>query len=315
MTLLGTHGAALGSPCGRIGVGDGGFDLVGQRADQVGSGGQIVPPHRMVAQPLRDAGEPRQRALAGVAVAGVVEPPIQDGGPVVGGVEFPAAGDCRELGDRVGAVCGEQQQVGAEGGPGRLVDQAGHNLLGRDVQRRDDFASGQVFGGHMEGVDVVAGGVCEPDGRVVLVALQGGGGPRCAVAGQDLLEQLGRGGRVDRLGPDEAVRVAVSDDLQVEMVGDAAPGQHGVQLLPGFLAGDQAVHGVGGDSLRGVHGGGVAQLNRLGDVVGGQPNSAAVAVVPHRQAAAAGDLEDGPPVAVLHPVAWRSSGGFGCWFG
>ena len=47
----------------------------------------------------------------------------------------------------------------------------------------------------------------------MLVALQGGGGPRPLVAGQDLLEQLGRGGRVDRLGPDEAVRVAVADDL------------------------------------------------------------------------------------------------------
>ena len=69
---------------------------------------------------------------------------------------------------------------------------------------------------------------------------------------------------MDRLGPDEAVRVAVPDDLQVEMVGDPASGQHGVQLLPGLLAGDQAVHGVGGDPLRGVHRGGVAQLNRLG---------------------------------------------------
>ena len=116
--------------------------------------------------------------VAGVAVAGVVEPPVQDGGPVVGGVEFPAAGGCRELGDRVGAVRGEQQQMGAEGGPGRLVDQTGHNLLGRDIQRLDDFPSGQVFGGHMEGVDIAGGGVSEPDGRVVLVALQGGGGPR-----------------------------------------------------------------------------------------------------------------------------------------
>jgi hypothetical protein len=41
--------------------------------------------------------EPWQRARGGVAVAGVVEPPIQDGGPVVGGAGFPAAGDCGEL--------------------------------------------------------------------------------------------------------------------------------------------------------------------------------------------------------------------------
>ena len=220
-------------------------------------------------------------------------------------VEFPAAGDCRELGDRVGAVRGEQQQMGAEGGPGRLVDQAGHNLFGRDVQRLDDFPSGQVFGGHLEGVDVAAGGVCEPDGRVMLLALQGGGGPGRVVAGQDLLEHLGRGGRMDRLGPDQAVRVAVPDDLQVEVVGDPAPGQHRVQLLPGLRAGDQSVHGVGGDPLRGVHGGGVAQLNRFLHIVGGQPNSAAAAVVPHCQAAIPGDIEDGPPVPVLHPIRGR----------
>ncbi len=314
-TLLGSTTAALGDPCGRIGVGDGGSDLVGQRADQVGSGGQIVRPTPDGRAALGDAGEPRQRARAGVAEAGVVEPPVEDGGPVVGGVEFAAAGGCRELGDRVGAVRGEQQQMGAQGGPGRLVGQAGHNLLGRDVQRLDELMSCQVFGGHLEGVDVAGGGVAEPDGRVVLLALQGGGGPGRVVAGQDPLEQVGRGGRMDRLGPDEAVRVAVPDDLQVEMVGDPAPGQHGVQLLPGLLAGDQAVHGVGGDPLRGVHGGGVAQLNRLPHVAGGQPDGAAVAVVPHRQVAAAGDLEDGPPVAVLHPVGGASCAGSGCWFG
>ena len=104
---------------------------------------------------------------AGVAVAGVVEPPVQDGGPVVGGSEFPAAGGCRELGDRVGAVRGEQQQMGAEGGPRRFVGQTGHDLVGRHIQRLHDSPSGQVFGGRMEGVDVVAGGVCEPDGRIV----------------------------------------------------------------------------------------------------------------------------------------------------
>ena len=92
-------------------------------------------------------------------------------------------------------MCGEQQQVGAEGGPGRLVGEAGHNLLGGDIQRLHALGSGQFFGGHMEGVDIAGGGVCEPDGRVALVALQGGGGPGRIVAGQDPLEQLGRGGR------------------------------------------------------------------------------------------------------------------------
>ena len=40
--------------------------------------------------------------------------------------------------------------------------------------------------------------------------------------------------------------VAVADDLEVKVVGVPAARQHGVQLLPGLLPGDQAVHGVGG---------------------------------------------------------------------
>jgi hypothetical protein len=86
------------------------------------------------------------------------------------------------------------------------------------------------------------------------------------------------------------------------VVGDPAPGQHGVQLLPGLLTGDEPVHGVGGDPLRAVHCGGVAQLNRFLHIVAGQPDGAAAASVPHRQVAAPGDLKDGPPVAVLHPI-------------
>jgi hypothetical protein len=145
----------------------------------------------MVAQPLRDAGEPRQRALPGVAVAGVVEPPVQDGGPVISGVHLACAGCCGQLGDRVGAVRGEQQQMGTEGGPRQLLDQTGHNLLGRHIQRLHDSPSCQVCGG-LEGVDIPWGGVAEPDGRVMLVALQGAGGPGRIVAGQDLLQHLGR---------------------------------------------------------------------------------------------------------------------------
>ena len=51
------------------------------------------------------------------------------------------------------------------------------------------------------------------------------------------------------------MRVAVADDLQVEVVGVPAAGEHRVQLLPGLLPGSEAVHGVGGDALRGVDGG------------------------------------------------------------
>ena len=79
--------------------------------------------------------------------------------------------------------------------------------------------------------------------------------------------------RGDGLGSDEAVRVAVADDLEVEVVGVPAAGEHGVQLLPRLLPGQQAVHGVGGDALGGVDGGGIAETGRGRDVVGGEPDA------------------------------------------
>jgi hypothetical protein len=55
------------------------------------------------------------------------------------------------------------------------------------------------------------------------------------------------------------VGVAVTDHLEVKMVGIPAAGEHRVQLLPGLLPGQQAVHGVSGDALRRMDGGGIAQ--------------------------------------------------------
>ena len=84
------------------------------------------------------------------------------------------------------------------------------------------------------------------------------------------------------------MRVAVADDLEVEVVGVPAAGEHGVQLLPGLLPGQQAVHGVGGDALGGVDGGGIAETGRARDIVSGQPDGELAAVVPDGQVAAVG---------------------------
>ena len=103
------------------------------------------------------------------------------------------------------------------------------------------------------------------------------------------------------------MRVAVADDLEVEVVGLPAAGEHGVQLLPGFLPGHQAVHGVGGDALGSMDGGGVAETGRGVDVVGGQPDGEVAAGVPHGQVAVFADAGDGPAVAVLDPVGGGES--------
>ena len=95
-------------------------------------------------------------------------------------------------------------------------------------------------------------------------------------------------GRITRWG------VAVADDLQVKMVRMSATGEHGVELLTGFLAGEQAVHGVGGEALGAVDGGGVAEPGRGVDVVGGQPGSEPAPLVPDGQLPVFADLADRP---------------------
>ena len=85
------------------------------------------------------------------------------------------------------------------------------------------------------------------------------------------------------------MRVAVAYDLQVEMVGSAPAGEHRVQLLPGLLSGGEAVHGVGGDTLGGVDGGGVAETGRLADIVGGEPDGEVAAVMSDREVAVPAD--------------------------
>src|SRR4051794_7585429 len=96
--------------------------------------------------------------------------------------------------------------------------------------------------------------------------------------------------------------VAVADDLEVEVVGLPAPGEHGVQLLPGLLSSSDAVHGVGGDALGGVDGGGIAETGRLMYVIAGQPDGQVAAGVPRGHVTLFADVGDGPAVAVLDPV-------------
>jgi hypothetical protein len=95
--------------------------------------------------------------------------------------------------------------------------------------------------------------------------------------------------------------------LEVEVVGVPAAGEHGVQLLSGLLTGHQAVHGVGGDALRGMDGSGIAETGRGRNVVGWQLDGELAAVVPDGEVTAPADAGDGPAVAVLDPVGGGES--------
>ena len=89
----------------------------------------------------------------------------------------------------------------------------------------------------MEGVGVALDRLEEPGRWVVELVEQGAGGDGRFIAGNDLLQRLGRGARCDGVGSDDGVGIPVADDLKVDVVGVPAAGEHGVQLLPGFLPG------------------------------------------------------------------------------
>src|SRR4029450_4984913 len=101
--------------------------------------------------------------------------------------------------------------------------------------------------------------------------------------------------------------VAVADHLKVDVVGVPAAGEHGVQLLPGLLPGQQAVHGVGRDPLRGMNGGGVTESGWGRDVIRGELALELAAAVSDGEATAAVDVGDGPAGAAFHPFGGRDS--------
>ena len=138
-----------------------------------------------------------------------------------------------------------------------------------------------------------------------MLARCGGRGDGGVVAGEDALEEVGGGRGVDVVGADDPVGVAVADDLEVEVVGGSAAGEHRVELLAALGAGGQSVHGVGGDALGAVDGGGVPELGGRCDVVRREGDPSAGAGVLHRQAPVGCDVVDGPAVAVLDPVVHR----------
>ena len=69
-----------------------------------------------------------------------------------------------------------------------------------------------------------------------------------------------------------------------------------------LLPGREAVHGVGGDALGGVDGGGVAETGRLADIVGGEPDVRWLRVCRTVRSAVVADCGDRPAVAVFDPV-------------
>ena len=107
---------------------------------------------------------------------GFGEAPVQDGGHVSGGAEVPPECGLVEVDQgMLAGLGGEGDQVGTQGRPGRLVGDAGHDLVGSAVERRHDAGSDDVFGGDVQPVGVALDRLVEPDRGVAELPELGGG--------------------------------------------------------------------------------------------------------------------------------------------
>jgi len=89
----------------------------------------------------------------------------------------------------------------------------GHDLVGSGVEHLNDLGSNELLGRHMNAVGVTPDGIKQPGSRVAPFSQQGGGRCGSVVAGEDLLQDLGRSARCDRVGSNDSVRVAVADNF------------------------------------------------------------------------------------------------------
>jgi hypothetical protein len=105
---LGRHmSVALACPGRRLSRGVD-ADVVGELADQSGSGVQVWSPGRVGGDAVGNARQPQQRPPGGDQ-ANVFDPGVDDSGLIMGARQVPLCGGGEEFRDRVGAGCGEKQ--------------------------------------------------------------------------------------------------------------------------------------------------------------------------------------------------------------
>src|SRR5215211_6616992 len=147
----------------------------------------------MVMQGWWNARKPGQRTRVGWRER--CETPVEDGGHIVCCSEVASAGGCQQVAEWV--------FTGFSGESGNVV-------VGL-VELCDGPGSEELFGCDVEAVGVALDRLEKPGRWVVELTQHGASGDRRFIAGEDLLQRLGRGARADGLGPEIGVGVAVAE--------------------------------------------------------------------------------------------------------
>ena len=233
-----------------------------------------------------------------------VETAGEDGGEVAGAVATDEHRLVMQHLARIDSVEDEPLDLGVERWPGRIFGDAGDGGVGAGLDPGEALRSEDGFGSDAERVEVFGARLAQQRDRVAFLAAGAGGRDGGVVALDHVGQHLDRGRWADGVCVHDVV-VAADADVEVEVVGVPAAGERDVEQLPGFAAGQDGVAGVDGLALGGVDGAGVAELDVLGDVVGGQGDAPAGLRVPDVECAVGTDRGDGPAVAVGDPVGGR----------
>jgi len=169
------------------------LNLAGDIGNQLRPLCQVAPPERMGMERWWNAWEPGQRTR--VDRRELWEPPGKNSGHVACGFEVASAGGCQHVAEWVFTGFRRQrEQVCPAGRPSRFVGESGDVLVGF-VELCDGLGSDQLFGCEVEAVGVALDRLEQPGCWIVELAQQGAGGDGRFIAGDDLLQRLGRGVR------------------------------------------------------------------------------------------------------------------------
>ena len=98
---------------------------------------------------------------------GFWEAPVQDGGDVVSCAEISPECGFIEVDERVFAgLCGQGDEVGSQGGPGRFVGDVGYDLLGSAVERVHNCGSDDLLRGGLKAIGVALDRIMQLGRRV-----------------------------------------------------------------------------------------------------------------------------------------------------
>jgi hypothetical protein len=169
------------------------LNLVGEVGDQLGSPCQVTSPNGISLERCWNARQPGQRTW--ICRRERCKTPVQDGRHIVCGSKVSSTSGCQHVEKwMLSRFDCDRKQVGSQGWPGGFSGEPGNVLVGL-VELCNGLGSDQLFGCHMEAVGVALDSLEKPGRGVVEFAQQGAGGDRRFIAGEDLLQRLGRRAR------------------------------------------------------------------------------------------------------------------------